>query len=172
MPRQGVWFDGQEFGCGVQGCGVCGDDVWCRHVVVSGLREGVARNVGLGGGIVSAQAMAALTYANEVRCGRAGLRREIRNQPPLKGREAVVRVLQDPPPLCEGMTLYHLLVACRGIGAGKAHHLCARAGASSSRRVNELTDRQRDKLTELLRAPIVLPPAGPVPAALCATVES
>lgn len=96
------------------------------------------------------QRMAALRFGNEIRCGRAEVRRQIAGLPTREGRRRAAEVIQNPGRACEGMSVYHLLVSCRQVGPRLATRMLVRARVGQHKRLEELTDRQRTVLVELL----------------------
>lgn len=99
-----------------------------------------------------AQKMAALEIGNAVRIRRSEVRRAVASLPVLESRQLAITVLFDPEPACEGMALYHLLLSCKGIGPRQASTIPARVPVSQTRRLGDLTGRQKQRLAELLRA--------------------
>lgn len=97
-----------------------------------------------------AQKMAALEAGNRIRSRRAEVRREIGSLPMQASRRRAAAVLADPEPACEGMTVYHLLMACYRLGHGTATRTLIRTGIPQHKRLSELTDRQRQVLVACL----------------------
>lgn len=100
------------------------------------------------------QPLRALERANEIRIERSRLlggnpRRGGRSG--LLSRERAAELLLDPPVALGGATVSQLLLRVRWVGAMKTEKLCRLIGASESRRIGDLTERQRRVLAELLR---------------------
>ena len=94
------------------------------------------------------QHMEALQRGNEIRLGRAELKREVR-----AGERTVVEVLapENPIPRCaESMTIAELLQAQRRWGPGRSRKLLRRLELRETRELRDLTCRQRTKLVEAL----------------------
>jgi hypothetical protein len=88
----------------------------------------------------------ALDKANEIRCGRAQLKRD------LKARKVSARdLLADPPAVIETMKVYDLLRAVPKVGRVKANKLTTQARIAPSKTVGGLSERQRGELVRLLR---------------------
>lgn len=102
-----------------------------------------------------AQSMAALDIGNQIRGRRAEVKRQIADQPCGESRRRAVEVLSDPEPACEGMSAYHLLVACRRVGPAKATSILVRAGVPQHKRLSEMTGRQKGALAGLLLRDVV-----------------
>jgi len=110
--------------------------------------------------------MQALERANNVRCGRAALKRSI-----AKGRTDVSEVLLAPPSIVARMTLSELLMSQKGWGHVRLKRFLRSAGLTETNTLGKLTERQRHGLAALLtrdRSLLIgdLPPAPQrVPAA-------
>ena len=96
------------------------------------------------------QKMSALEKGNRRRIERAKLRREIANLPIPESRALTRDVLSRPSEGVAGMTIYHLLISCRGLGPGRVTSILVRSGVHQHKRLNEMTERQRDRVLELL----------------------
>ena len=92
--------------------------------------------------------MIALRQANEVRSRRAKLKRELR-----EGGVQLEEVLAAPADYLATAEIFDLLVAAPQIGPVKAARLLTAAGASQSKTVGWLSERQRGRLIELLSSP-------------------
>jgi hypothetical protein len=108
--------------------------------------------------------LAALQLANDVRRGRAALKREIAT-----GSVRVADVLVDPPAVAAGIPVAALLVSQRGWGRVKSSRFLLSNGVSETRKLGELSQRQRELLAAELCAldPLVVrlrERAGAVPA--------
>jgi hypothetical protein len=91
--------------------------------------------------------LAALQVANDVRSGRAELKRQI-----TAGVVLVADVLVDPPPVATGITVIALLASQRGWGRIKSSKFLASHDVSETRKLSELSLRQRELLAAELRA--------------------
>jgi transposase len=89
--------------------------------------------------------MVALRQANEVRSRRAELKRELR-----EGVVLLEEVLAAPADYLATAEVFDLLMAAPKIGPVRAARLLAAAGASQSKPVGRLSERQRRRLIELL----------------------
>jgi hypothetical protein len=115
--------------------------------------------------------LAALQLANDARSGRAELKRQI-----AAGVVRVADVLVDPPPSACGISLAALLLSQRGWGHTKTTRFLSSNDVSETRKLGELSQRQRELLATELRAhdPLATqlrertaagsPAAGPPPA--------
>jgi hypothetical protein len=90
------------------------------------------------------QQLQALAIANRVRSDGVAVQREI-----AAGTLTVVDALEDPR--ASGLHVGRLLCAQRGYGPGKAHRLLGSLGIWPTRRVRDLTERQRKLIAETLR---------------------
>jgi S13-like H2TH domain len=88
----------------------------------------------------------ALVRANEVRCARAQLKRDL-----LAGRVGLPEVLSEPPACAQTAMVRDLLLALPGIGSKKADRALSRCGIAHSKTVIGLSSRQRVSLVEFLR---------------------
>ena len=91
------------------------------------------------------QRLRALDKANEVRCSRAQLKREL-----AAGTIELAQVLTDPPPCAQTAKLRELLLAVSGFGPARVHRALAHCRIASAKTVAGLSDRQRAELIELL----------------------
>jgi hypothetical protein len=87
----------------------------------------------------------ALERANNVRCGRAALKRTI-----AAGRTDVSDVLLAPPSFVATMTLGELLMSQRGWGHVRSARFLRSAGLTEIETLGNLTQRQRHGLAVLL----------------------
>lgn len=91
------------------------------------------------------QRFAALRRANEIRTGRAQLKREIK-----AGRVDVRSLLINPPDLIESMRIIDMLLAMPKTGRVKATKLLSRVPCTQSREIGRMTERERLKLASLI----------------------
>jgi hypothetical protein len=91
--------------------------------------------------------LAALQLANDARSGRAELKRQI-----AAGTIQVADVLGDPPPDAAGISVAALLLSQRGWGRIKSRRFLSSNDVSETRKVGELSQRQREVLAAELRA--------------------
>jgi hypothetical protein len=91
--------------------------------------------------------LAALQLANDARSGRAELKRQI-----AAGVVSVTDVLIDPPPVAAGISVGALLVSQRGWGRIKSRRFLSSNDVSETRKLGELSQRQRELLAADLRA--------------------
>jgi hypothetical protein len=91
--------------------------------------------------------LAALQLANDVRRGRAALKREIAT-----GSVRVADVIVDPPPVAAGITVAALLVSQRGWGRVKCGRFLLSNDVGETRKLGDLSQRQRELLAADLRA--------------------
>jgi len=91
------------------------------------------------------QHLEALERANEVRLGRADLKRQIK-----AGAASVVGVLDEVPSEAGTMTVAELLRAQERLGSRRARRFLAPLGIRENRRVGDLTERQRRQLASAL----------------------
>jgi hypothetical protein len=93
------------------------------------------------------QRLDALKRANEIRTGRAQLKRDLK-----AGRKSLLDVLASPPPCAESAKTFDMLLAAPKIGRVKANAILTRNQVSPSKTLAGLTDRQRDALVRELHA--------------------
>lgn len=92
------------------------------------------------------QHMEALAKANEIRLGRAQIKREIN-----AGEMSVIEVLEKKPNVCDSMTLMELLSSQDRWGRGRTLKFLQRfKPLSESKELCKLTDRQRTAILEAL----------------------
>ncbi|MGZ4230809.1 MAG: hypothetical protein ACXVVQ_05215 [Solirubrobacteraceae bacterium] len=91
--------------------------------------------------------LAALELANDARNGRAELKRQI-----AAGVVSVADVLIDPPPVAAGSSVSALLVSQRGWGRIKSRRFLSSNDVSETRKLGELSQRQRELLAADLRS--------------------
>ena len=91
--------------------------------------------------------MAALQLANDARSGRAELKRQI-----AAGAVRVADVLVAPPAQATGISLAALLLSQRGWGRIKTRRFLSSNDVSETRKLGELSQRQRELLGAELRA--------------------
>ena len=85
----------------------------------------------------------ALKRANEIRLGRAQLKRDLYAMPTQEGVARVSELVADPPEDIKGMRVLELLSAPYRMGRHRAMGMLRRAGVPESKQIGELTDRQR-----------------------------
>lgn len=88
--------------------------------------------------------MRALRHANEIRIGRARLKRELAS-----GRVRIEDVIAQPPEFAKTAKVYDLLLALPKIGSVKAARSLTRCRIAPSKTLAGLTDRQRHELIGL-----------------------
>jgi hypothetical protein len=93
------------------------------------------------------QRMQALALANEIRMGRAQLKRDMK-----VGRRHLRELLEQPPELIDTMKILDLLLAAPKVGRVKATKMLSRAQVAPSKAVGRLSPRQRCELLALLAA--------------------
>jgi hypothetical protein len=91
------------------------------------------------------QHVQALERANDVRCGRAALKRSI-----AEGRTDVSEVLLAPPSIASKMALGDLLMSQKGWGRVRSSRFLRSAGLTEFKTLGNLTQRQRHSLAVLL----------------------
>jgi hypothetical protein len=92
----------------------------------------------------------ALKRANNVRCGRAALKRTI-----AAGRVDVSEVLLAPPSFVATMTLGELLMSQKGWGHVRSAKFLRSAGLTEIKTLGNLTQRQRQSLAVLLTGSLI-----------------
>lgn len=97
-------------------------------------------------GQLSERRLRALAYANEVRLGRAQLKRDLAAR-----MRTLDAVLVEPPACAQTAEVRELLLALPGIGPAKADRVLSRCRIGHARTVAGLSGRQRAELIELLR---------------------
>jgi hypothetical protein len=90
------------------------------------------------------QRMRALRHANEVRVGRARLKKELAS-----GRVPIGELLAQPPDFAKAAKVYDLLLALPKIGPVRAARSLTRCRIAPSKTVGGLAERQRDELIGL-----------------------
>lgn len=91
------------------------------------------------------QRMNSLTRANEVRTGRAKVKRAIAD-----GEQDVRELLLDPPQVCLRMPVGDALMAVPRYGAERVRKLARAVGTEPSRPIGRLTERQRQTIAALI----------------------
>src|SRR5690349_1142617 len=91
--------------------------------------------------------LAALQMANNARSGRAELKRQI-----AAGAIRLADVLMEPPPEATGISLAALLLSQRVWGRIKTRRFLSSNDLSETRKLGELSQRQRELLAAELRA--------------------
>lgn len=118
---------------------------------------------------MSAQSMRALALANEIRFAQAAVMREIRKAKSAESKQLAADALRDPTETVGGVRLNRLLRSVNRYGERRVRLLMGRAGipvARLSRRVRELSDRERNALADALLAPPASRPTLNEPSAL------
>ena len=92
------------------------------------------------------QRRCALRHANEIRIGRARLKRELAS-----GRVRIEDVIADPPEFARTAKVYELLLALPKVGPAKAARALTRCRIAPSKTLAGLTARQRHELIGLFR---------------------
>jgi hypothetical protein len=90
--------------------------------------------------------MRALQHANEIRIGRARLKRELAS-----GRARIDDIIAQPPEFAKRAKVYDLLLALPKVGPAKAARSLSRCRIAPSRTVGGLSERQRHELIGLFR---------------------
>jgi hypothetical protein len=90
--------------------------------------------------------MEALSRANEIRTGRAQLKRDLK-----AGRETIHNLILDPPELIDTMKLFDLMLAAPKYGRTKVNKLLVQCRISPSKTVGGLSQRQRTEIVSMLR---------------------
>ena len=90
-----------------------------------------------------AQHLTALQLANEVRVKRGAEHQRIKALPASDAQCELARLILDPPPYLTNALAAPVLTWPKGVGYGKAVAALRWAGASESRTLAELSDRQR-----------------------------
>ena len=88
--------------------------------------------------------MRALRHANEIRSGRARLKKEL-----ALGRARIEEIIAQPPESAETAKVYDLLLALPKIGPAKATRCLTQCRIAPSKTVAGLTERQRHELIGL-----------------------
>jgi hypothetical protein len=92
------------------------------------------------------QRLGALRHANEIRIGRARLKRELAS-----GRVRIEDVIAEPPEFARTAKVYDLLLALPKVGPAKAARSLTRCRIAPSKTLAGLTERQRHELIGLYR---------------------
>ena len=87
----------------------------------------------------------ALQRANEIRCRRAQLKRDLK-----AGRQPVHGLLLDPPDYLLTMKVYELLLATPRWGRVKVNKILSQCRISPSKTLGGMTSRQRQELRDLI----------------------
>jgi hypothetical protein len=90
---------------------------------------------------IEARRLQALSRANEIRTLRAEVKRALR-----RGDLQIADLLVDPPSCIETASLAELLLAVRGLGKVRVRRLLATAEIPPRKRIDSLTERQREAL--------------------------
>ena len=88
----------------------------------------------------------ALRHANEIRIGRARLKRELAS-----GRVRIEDIIAQPPAFARTAKVYDLLLALPKVGPAKAARSLTRCRVAPAKTLAGLTDRQRQELIGLFR---------------------
>ncbi|MEI6446500.1 MAG: hypothetical protein WCO96_01315 [Actinomycetes bacterium] len=89
------------------------------------------------------QPLQALSVANEVKQSRCALKREVKASDPAAARRHVADVILDPPHWAGNWQLADVLCILPRFGTTRAASICHQAHTSTTRRLCDLTDRQR-----------------------------
>jgi len=92
------------------------------------------------------QCMEALGKANEIRTGRAILKRDLK-----AGRKKLTELLIDPPELITTMKLFDLMLAAPKFGRVRVNKILVQCRISPSRTIGGLSQRQRTEIVSMLR---------------------
>jgi hypothetical protein len=92
------------------------------------------------------QRIRALRQANEIRIGRAQVKKELAS-----GRVRIDQILAQPPELARTAKVFDLLLALPKIGPVRAARSLSQCRIAPSKTVGGLTERQRDELIGLFR---------------------
>ena len=90
--------------------------------------------------------MRALRHANEVRIGRARLKRELAS-----GRVRIDEIIARPPEFAKTARVYDLLLALPKVGPARAARWLSQCRIAPSKTVAGLSERQRHELIGLFR---------------------
>ena len=90
--------------------------------------------------------MRALRHANEIRIGRARLKRELAS-----GRVRIDEIIARPPKFANRARVYDLLLALPKVGPARAARSLTQCRIAPSKTVAGLTERQRQELMGLFR---------------------
>ena len=94
---------------------------------------------------MSAQSLEALAIANEIRLGRTRIKREVAAGASLQA------IVKETPECCYTATTGEVVTWPRGWAKTKGDRLLSRATVSRTRKLGNLTDRERGSLVEQLR---------------------
>lgn len=103
---------------------------------------------------MSAQSLEALGLANARKWARAGIKRQLKVLPRIEGSRMAARVLEHPSDDVEGIRLNELVGSIYRYGPALTESLVRRAllhPACETKRIGDLTERQRGVLARLLR---------------------
>jgi hypothetical protein len=92
------------------------------------------------------QRMRALRHANEIRSGRAMLKKQLAS-----GRVRIEEIIAQPPESAKTAKVYDLLLALPKIGPAKATRWITQCRIAPAKTVGGLTERQRHELIGLVR---------------------
>ena len=98
---------------------------------------------------VTGQRMRALERANQMRCARAALKRQVAD-----GQVAAADVILICPDEATRMPICQLLASQRGWGEVRCRAFLSRISLREDKPVGSLTERQRSAVASLLRGPI------------------
>ena len=93
-----------------------------------------------------AQREVALKRANEIRSGRAQLKRDLK-----AGRRSPHDLLLEPPEYLETMKVFDLLLACPKYGRVKVNKILQLCRISPSKTIGGMSPRQRTEVVSMLR---------------------
>jgi hypothetical protein len=97
------------------------------------------------------QSLAALARADEIRLGRASLKREIAALPQHDGERRVAELLLDPPEVVVSAEVDAVLCWTRGWGSRRVRRFLVANRVAEMKPVGSLTERQRRMLANQLR---------------------
>lgn len=97
------------------------------------------------------QHITALQEANRIRLGRAGLKREIQALPQRQGHDMAAAVLMAPPDFLLTALVVDVLCWPTRMGHVRAEKMLRSACVGVTRKVGDITDRQRRDLGRCLR---------------------
>lgn len=93
-----------------------------------------------------AQRMMSLEHANEIRTGRADLKKDLK-----AGRASAHNLILEPPELIATMKVFDLLLACPKYGRVKVNKILQVCRISPSKTIGGLSQRQKSEIVSMLR---------------------
>jgi len=97
------------------------------------------------------QPLAALAVANEIRLGRSEHRRHLKSLPRVEARRELAALVADPPSLWRTATLGYVLGMPARTGPATVRRWLFTADLSATKRLGEMTPRQRRVLAGVIR---------------------